>query len=59
MTYNVVEKKHENYIHGVFCSKDAADRFLQHKIPTYVSRGYYMDKTLTADSFKVMKAIKE
>jgi hypothetical protein len=41
-------------IHGIFESRASAKRHLEEVIPAYVSQGYFMDKTLTANSFKIV-----
>lgn len=53
--FAIVEKKNHLAIHGLFYSKERAEQFIKDTIPTYVGRGYYMDKTLTADCFEVIE----
>jgi hypothetical protein len=53
--YLLIEKKNKLAVHGIFHSKEAAEKFLQNTVPTYVSKGFYSDKSLTANSFKVVK----
>ena len=49
----IVEKRNHNAVHALFDSPDRADRHLREIIPLYVARGYFMDKTLTADDFEL------
>lgn len=49
----VVEKDNELAVHGYFCSEASAQKHIDEVIPVYVARSYFMDKTLTKDSFKV------
>lgn len=54
MEYAIVEKKNRLAVHGIFDSRERAEAFTRETIPVYVARGYYMDKTLRADSFEVI-----
>ena len=54
MEYVIVEKADHLAVHGIFDSRDRAEAFLAGTIPLYVARGFYMDKTLRADSFDVL-----
>lgn len=51
----VVEKDNHYAIHAICDSKDEADNHLKTKIPEYVRNGYFTDKTLTAESFEVIR----
>lgn len=53
--YKIVEKSNQLAVHGLFDSLERAERHIKETIPVYVSRGYFMDKTLTADSFTIKK----
>ncbi len=53
--YKIIEKENPLAVHGLFDSKERADRHLRDVIPEYVKRGFFMDKTLTAESFKVVE----
>jgi hypothetical protein len=55
MTYAIAEKKNHLAIHGIFESRERAEQFLKETTPTYVAKSYYMDKSLTADSFEVIE----
>lgn len=52
--FKIVEKKNKLAVHGLFDSKERAERHLKEVIPEYVARGYFMDKTLTADCFEIV-----
>lgn len=54
MQFKIVEKKNHNAVHGLFSDKGRAERHLAEVIPQYVARGYFMDKTLRAEDFKVI-----
>lgn len=55
MQYGLVEKKNRLHLHGIFESKERAEKHLKETIPLYVARGYFMDKSLKANSFKVVR----
>lgn len=54
-TFALVEKKNHLAIHGWFYSRETAERHLREVIPSYVAKGYFMDKTLKADDFEVIE----
>lgn len=54
--YKLVEKTNRHAVHGIFDSLERAENHLANVIPEYVKRGYFIDKTLTADSFTIIKA---
>lgn len=53
--FKLVEKKNPLAVHGLFDSRESAERHLKEVVPGYVARGYFMDKTLTAESFEVVE----
>lgn len=53
MNIRIVEKKNRLAVHGLFSSYDSAENHLNNVIPEYVRKGYFMDKTLTADDFEI------
>ena len=55
MEYALTEKANHLAIHGIFDSKERADQHLREIIPDYVRKSYFMDKTLTADSFEIIE----
>jgi len=50
----LVEKKNHLAVHGLFYSREKAEKHLRETIPEHVRKGYFMDKTLTADDFEVI-----
>ncbi len=55
MVFKLVEKKDNNAVHGLFDSLQSAEKHVAETIPIYVQKGYFMDKTLTSKSFKIIK----
>jgi hypothetical protein len=55
MQFVIVEKNNHLALHGIFDSRERADRHLTVVIPGYVSKSYFMDKTLTSDNFEVIE----
>jgi len=55
MNYILVEKKNHLHVHGHFSSKQRAESHLKNTIPEYVAKGYFMDKTLTAQDFEIIE----
>ena len=53
--YKIVEKKNPLAVHGYFHSLQRAQHWLIVNAPEYCSKGYFMDKTLTPDSFTIVK----
>ena len=53
MRYALVEKKNHLAVHGLFDSFADAQRHLAQVVPTYVAKGYFMDKTLRAEDFEI------
>lgn len=51
----VVEKRNHNAVHGLFATRERAERHLREVVPTYVARGFYMDKTLRPDDFEIIE----
>jgi hypothetical protein len=54
--FRLVEKKNRLAVHALFDSRERAEKHLAETIPVYVSRGYFMDKTLTAESFEILES---
>lgn len=53
--FALVEKANHLAVHGLFYSCNRAEQFLRDVVPEYCRKGFYMDKTLTPDSFEVIK----
>lgn len=52
--FKLVEKSNRLAVHALFDSLESAQRHLEHTIPLYVQRGFFMDKSLTKDSFEII-----
>ena len=53
--FSIVEKANRLAVHGLFATRERAERHLKEVIPVYVERGYFMDKTLSADDFEILE----
>ena len=53
MTFKVVEKQNLLAVHVICDSRERAQFWIDVKAPEYAAKGYFMDKTLTADSFTI------
>jgi hypothetical protein len=53
MQYGIYEKDKQLSLHGIFDSLERAEYHLKEVIPVYVAKSYFMDKTLTKDSFEI------
>jgi len=51
--FKIVEKNNPLAVHGLFYTRERAETHLRDVIPLYCARGYFMDKTLTPDSFEI------
>jgi hypothetical protein len=54
MGYKLVERRDHLAVHGYFDSLERAAWHLEHNIPRYVARGFFVDKTLKADDFIIL-----
>jgi hypothetical protein len=52
----LVEKRNHNSVHALFYSREKAEKHLREKIPEYVRKGYFVDKSLTADDFEIIES---
>jgi hypothetical protein len=53
--YKIIEKKNPLAVHGYFHSLERAQWWLTVNAPMYCDKGYFTDKTLTPDSFTIVK----
>lgn len=53
MKHSVIEKANPLAVHAICCTKERALRWIAVKAPEYCSKGFFMDKTLTPDSFTI------
>lgn len=49
--FKVVEKKNHLAVHALCSYKVEAERWIKENAPIYCAKGFFMDKTLTSDSF--------
>ena len=54
--FKVIEKNNPNAVHCICHSRERAERWIAVNAPEYCRKGYFMDKTLTADSFTIKEA---
>lgn len=54
MKYKLVEKENHLAVHVLFDSYASAHRHLVMNIPAYCEKGYFMDKSLTPESFEIV-----
>ena len=55
MTFKVVEKSNPLAVHCICCTRERAEHWINTLAPLYVARGYFSDKSLTADSFAIVE----
>lgn len=53
MEHAVIEKANPLAVHAICSTKESALRWIAVKAPEYCSKGFFMDKTLTPDSFAI------
>ena len=51
--YKIVEKNNPLAVHAHCSSLESAERWIVVNAPMYCARGYFMDKTLTPESFAI------
>ena len=51
--YYVIEKNNSLAVHSHCYTKERAELWISEKAPEYCAKGYFMDKTLTFDSFTI------
>lgn len=54
--YKIVEKNNPLAVHCICDTLDRAEDWINVKAPEYCQKGYFMDKTLTPDSFTIKEA---
>jgi hypothetical protein len=55
MMFKVVEKQNPLAVHCIAHTLERAEHWIKVNAPLYAAKGYFMDKTLTGDSFMVIK----
>ena len=53
MVWKVVEKANPLHVHAICGSREGAERWIAELAPVYCERGFFVDKTLTPDSFTI------
>lgn len=53
--FKVVEKKNHLAVHAHCSCIERAEQWIKEKAPIYCAKGYFMDKTLTPDSFIIVE----
>lgn len=56
MKFLVIEKQNRLAVHAICDTLERAQNWIDTKAPEYVRKGYFMDKSLTADSFTIKVA---
>lgn len=56
MKWIVIEKANPLAVHVICDTLERAQNWIDTKAPEYARKGYFMDKTLTADSFTIKAA---
>lgn len=57
--YKVIKKLNPLAVHALCDSLERAQHWINVLAPEYVRKGYFMDKTLTADSFTIVETTKK
>lgn len=55
MQYKIVEKNNHHAVHAICDTEERAKAWIHEKAPVYCEKGYFTDKTLTPDSFMIVK----
>lgn len=53
--YKIIEKKNPLAVHAYCETLERAQRWIRVNAMEYCRKGYFMDKTLTLDSFTIVK----
>lgn len=51
--FKIIEKQNPLAVHAHCSTRESAQRWIDVNAPEYVRKGYFMDKSLTADSFTI------
>lgn len=54
--FKVIEKRNPLAVHAVCDTHERAQHWIDVKAPEYCSKGYFMDKSLTPDSFTIKES---
>lgn len=53
--YKIIEKNNQLAVHAHCATLESAQRWIAVKAVEYCLKGYFMDKTLTPDSFTIVE----
>lgn len=53
--FKVIEKDHPLHVHAICSSLASAQQWIAELAPQYCAKGYFMNKSLTPESFVVIK----
>lgn len=56
--YKIIEKNNPLAVHALCDTLESANRWLTIYAPAYVAKGFFMDKSLTANSFEAQLCTK-
>lgn len=56
MKFYIVEKANPLAVHAICSTRESAERWIAVNAVEYCAKGYFMDKTLTPDSFTILDA---
>lgn len=56
--FKIIEKANPLAVHAHCDTKESAQRWLDVNAPMYCAKGYFMNKTLTPDSFTMVEVAK-
>lgn len=51
--FKVIEKSNPLHVHAVCSTLASAQRWIAESAPQYCAKGYFMDKSLTPESFTI------
>ena len=54
MLYHIVEKNNPLALHAICETKESAEQWIKVKAKEYCAKGFFMDETLTPDSFEIV-----
>ena len=55
MNFKVIEVNNPLAVHCITDTKERAEHWIKIKAPIYIEKGYFMDKELTKESFKIIE----
>lgn len=55
MRFDVVEKKNPFHLHAICSTRASAERWIKEPAPEYCAKGFFMDKSLTPESFEIIE----